>query len=1310
MRKKPLLLIIPLIILLLVSFAVIPASLAEESYDASTMRLLRHGGTVQIYDVSGLPRFLLDNVRFASGEAMETGEDGSASVSLDDSKIVSLDKLSFVEFMQESDHIRLNLKKGTIFLDVSEKLDENAGLDIQTSTMTVGIRGTIVQVTEEEDPEDPASLITQLGVMEGVTNVTFTDLEGASRLINVSAGQKISIPRKRNAGNTRVNPVVSKLTASDIKPVSREQIFANPSILNRIIQNNPDGENLLQGGAPESDEEHQEPFPADGTWTYNDLVSLVAQSASKLYDGTPLTRPEALVSGLPTGLKIDLKIEGSVTDAGTAKNTVTGWTIYNSTGENVTGHITNVQTTEGDLVVDPAPIYVWTGSAEKVYDGQPLICEDAEIHTIAGHIATDPDWKNSSIITRTALGSEQMIGLAGNTLVHGSNPLTGEIKETTLPAGYALTVSIRSGGTKDTIVYDQVKLSEDTLPMEVVRLYADNPDLLAAACAEAEWDPEKILARAKSSGTALTTENGLKVTGEESGNIVINSTNVRIQVDSDFISYDSRALGGNEAKFSPIRVDKAIRVTATGSQVEIGESKNTCYIDWNGVNPKNYDVRQDLGTLTVLEPEKPQITITANSGEKTYDGEPLEVSTFHATGLPAGWTARAIFSGSRTNVGISYNTISTITIRDENDEVVTDKCSVILNPGTLTVIPAPLTVTTGSAEKTYDGEPLTCDEAYIDGLVNGETATVTATGSQTEVGSSDNTYEITWGSASESNYTVSENLGTLEVKEGDNYNAAITITAGSASAEFSGEPISCGDYEVSGLPDGFEIIVEVSGSQLDVGQGENTVAFYAISKDGEDVTSKFTNVTLVDGTLTVTPMALVFDCGGATYTYGEAISSVSLSCNGSSCSTMVDEAGYLSGEFELSTGDTAILDVYDYPTEGDYAGDYDLRYEVGFDPGDAGNYTISYTNTKATVKKAKVYLKKASETRTYDGYPGPKTTDVIVEGDPYDNVEPRFDYDTEYGPDVGTYQYVSDYWVDYDLEDSYEVDTTSRMGTLTIEPASLSISSEETHFDYDGTEHELIEEDLTISGLAPTDEISVTLSNNKITLVSETVNPSATVNWGSTNSANYQTPTITLGALHVDPAPISIKSESATKTYDGTALTTAATYTITSGQLYGSDSIAITMTGSQTETGTSDNTFEIDTANSVNADCYTITKQYGSLTVNALDNNLNFDFTPLQVSTAEIGFDTTYFRATLTYRGQAITRTSETGYGADGYIAYFSMDNGDLITLQVTGLPTSSSPAGTYTLNFQARVDPGSGGEPRTYTPNYVHTTITKTD
>ena len=82
------------------------------------------------------------------------------------------------------------------------------------------------------------------------------------------------------------------------------------------------------------------------------------------------------------------------------------------------------------------------------------------------------------------------------------------------------------------------------------------------------------------------------------------------------------------------------------------------------------------------------------------------------------------------------------------------------------ITPALLKVTTGSASKVYDGTALVADSVEIDGLLGGDSVTARATGSQTEVGSSQNTYEISWTGAEQDNYRVSlldESLGTLTV-------------------------------------------------------------------------------------------------------------------------------------------------------------------------------------------------------------------------------------------------------------------------------------------------------------------------------------------------------------------------------------------------------------------------------------------------------------------------------------------------------------------------------------------------------------------
>ena len=142
-----------MMILLTLLLAMLSVAASAESYDAGTMRLLRYEGSVEIFDPEGVSRFVLENVRFASGEAMQTGEDGLASIGLDDTKIVTMDASSRVEFIQENSHLRLKLSQGTLFLDVQEKLDENESLDIETATMTVGIRGTIVFVQSGPEAE-----------------------------------------------------------------------------------------------------------------------------------------------------------------------------------------------------------------------------------------------------------------------------------------------------------------------------------------------------------------------------------------------------------------------------------------------------------------------------------------------------------------------------------------------------------------------------------------------------------------------------------------------------------------------------------------------------------------------------------------------------------------------------------------------------------------------------------------------------------------------------------------------------------------------------------------------------------------------------------------------------------------------------------------------------------------------------------------------------------------------------------------------------------------------------------------------------
>lgn len=173
--------------------------------------------------------------------------------------------------------------------------------------------------------------------------------------------------------------------------------------------------------------------------------------------------------------------------------------------------------------------------------------------------------------------------------------------------------------------------------------------------------------------------------------------------------------------------------------------------------------------------------------------------------------------------------------------------------GRLVIDPATLTVTTHGASKPYDGTALTAP-GEISGFVNGETASFAATGSQTLVGASANSYAIAWdGTAKESNYNVVEGaIGTLEVTPSQ---VAITVTPRTSSKVYDGKPLTSAGIDVDGLPAGFTLEAATKGTITDAGELLAAIDASTIvirNAAGEDVTAQFANVTCGKAPLVVT--------------------------------------------------------------------------------------------------------------------------------------------------------------------------------------------------------------------------------------------------------------------------------------------------------------------------------------------------------------------------------------------------------------------------------------------------------------------------
>ena len=285
----------------------------------------------------------------------------------------------------------------------------------------------------------------------------------------------------------------------------------------------------------------------------------------------------------------------------------------------------------------------------------------------------------------------------------------------------------------------------------------------------------------------------------------------------------------------------------------------------------NYKVTYMPGTFSI---NRANLTVKADNQNKTYDGSIFSTDELTATvtGLKYNDTKDIItysFSGNENANAGTY----TIT---PSGEAIQGNYNVKFETGTLVIGRKAMTLLSGSAEKEYDGNPLTKDEVTGAAFADNEGASFDVTGSQTLVGSSANTYTTTLNeNTNENNYAITENQGVLNVKN-RNAKYEITVAGNGGTATYDGtkkeiEGFSTltfttedgNTYTVTGLSAHAE--GTNAGTYTATIEGEAVV----LDAQGNDVTKQFA-VTLEPGTLTIEKAPVTVTAKNASKIYGEA--------------------------------------------------------------------------------------------------------------------------------------------------------------------------------------------------------------------------------------------------------------------------------------------------------------------------------------------------------------------------------------------------------------------------------------------------------
>ena len=374
---------------------------------------------------------------------------------------------------------------------------------------------------------------------------------------------------------------------------------------------------------------------------------------------------------------------------------------------------------------------------------------------------------------------------------------------------------------------------------------------------------------------------------------------------------------------------------------------------WKDGSEKRYDVGTNIvidntsaNDLYAVWEQKKEITITANSGEFTYDGTEhtvsgVEKNTFtidNVTYTVSGFTTE---NPKEKNAGTYTNILNTNSIVVKNgDADVTYQFTVNTVNGSLIIKPKAVTVTADNKIKTYGAADPELT-ATVSDTVGNDTVDYSLSRIQ---GENVGTYSITpAGAESQGNYTVTYVNGTLDIRK-----------AGAAGLNLSATGYG-GEY------DGNTHAASASASVT-----EGTTIFYKVGDDGEwtteapsikDVGEKTVKVKAENAnyktasttvTLKVTPKAVTITSGSGSWPYDSNTHSVETA----TAEGFVGSDGAVYSNFAKITEKGTKANAFDYTlTKGTKSDNYKIKQIYGqleITAADEAHITITGNTEKQT--------------------------------------------------------------------------------------------------------------------------------------------------------------------------------------------------------------------------------------------------------------------------------------------------------------------------------------------------------------------------
>lgn len=415
---------------------------AEEAIAAS-FRLYQTEGTVTVQNQNGKEMTAMQDMKLFNGYQVSTEQKSYAWFEADSTKLFKMDAVSNLEVRKKGKQSELLLNSGNLFFNVTEHLQDDEVLNIRTSSMVVGIRGTSgwVKVIDQYH--------TILYMLEGSVEASVTDpVSGQRKSITLRGGQRAEFwIYDKNKEGDKCDIIVRQYGEEEIDGFVAVELKKNQQLQERIRGGGGSGAGGSAGG---------------GTGAGFDLVSTIAKAEERLKQdqeevARKLEEIKKQLAGLAHKVDVDPVFSNNTSkddsgsdggaSGGSATETVADPTTLTMPVDDITVH-DYLNNKKVSVILQPSAnanennfavangLTVPSGKSLTIQNGISTSVESGKTLQVDGHMETAEDLVNAgtvnvtstdTLIVQGALHNSSILNNTGRIVIKGTLTNTGTI-------------------------------------------------------------------------------------------------------------------------------------------------------------------------------------------------------------------------------------------------------------------------------------------------------------------------------------------------------------------------------------------------------------------------------------------------------------------------------------------------------------------------------------------------------------------------------------------------------------------------------------------------------------------------------------------------------------------------------------------------------------------------------------------------------------------------------------------------------------------------------------------------------------------